>query len=182
MQIRAENIVEGQQRQKAPAHRQLSERNFGADGVPDFVRTTPTHFVEPQRQHGPRGRWMIERRSEDRKRLLELLLLGRPAINPFRDPLLDGKRAAHKASLERLTALPSPIGQNRAARAAGGLRTAVEEAKGHGKTPVARQAAVEQQLAMSWADAAFGEHPAGPQIAVAPCGLITSEAGKTDRS
>jgi hypothetical protein len=38
-----------------------------------------------------------------------------------------------------------------------------------------------QQLAMNWADAVFGEHPAGSQIAVAACELIVSEAGKTDR-
>jgi len=111
-QIDAENIIEGKQRQKTPAHRQLAERNLGADGMPDLVGTAPTRFVEPQRQHGPRGSRVIERRPEDRKRLLELLLPRAFAIDACRDPLLDGKRAAHKVTIVPATALPSPVGQN----------------------------------------------------------------------
>ena len=123
---------------------------------------------------------MIERRPEDRKRLLELLLFRISTIRTRRDPLLDGECVAHKVSVGGSVTHPSPAGQNRTARAADGLRATLEEAKSNKKMPMTRLAAIKQQLAMNRTDAAFGEHPAGSQIAVAPCGLIGSETAETN--
>lgn len=179
--IRAEDILKSQQREETPAHWQLAEWSIGADGMPDLVGAAPARFVEPQSQHGAHGGRMIERRPKRRKRLFELLLLDRLGIDPFRDPLLDGQHRPREGRIFSRTTLPSPIGQDQFAMVAHWPSASLEQAKGNGKTPVARQAAIDQQLAMSWADAAFSEHPAGPQITVTPCGLIVSEASKTDR-
>ena len=111
-------------------------RRIGADGMPDIIGTAPARFIEPKRQHGSRCSGVVERRPKHRKRLLELPPRGIFVIDACGDPLLDGKRPPHKVTVVPV-ALPSPIGQNHAARAANRPRATVEQAESHGKTAVA---------------------------------------------
>jgi hypothetical protein len=75
---------------------------------------------------------------------------------------------------------PSPIGEKPRAMAADRPRASVVQVESHGKTPVARYAVIVQQLAMRWADTAFGEHPAGSKMRVVARSAIGSEASETD--
>jgi len=56
----AEEIMQNEQRQGAPAHRQVLERCLRTHGRPRLERTVPSRLIEPERKNGPGRTCTIE--------------------------------------------------------------------------------------------------------------------------